>query len=155
MSFRIRGLSPDKFHHLFGLSDAALRTHGARRWTCTHHPGFPDRIELRDLEVGEAAILVNYVHQPADGPYRSSHAVFVREGATVPYDRVGEVPDVMRIRPISLRAFDESGEMVGAELGDGAALAEAIARQFERPDAAYLHAHYAVRGCFAARIDRA
>ena len=30
-----------------------------------------------------------------------------------------------------------------------------IERCFERPDVAYLHAHFARRGCFAARSDRA
>ena len=29
-----------------------------------------------------------------------------------------------------------------------------IAAMFETPEIAYLHAHYAKRGCFAARIDR-
>ena len=26
-------------------------------------------------------LLLNYVHQPADTPYKASHAIFVREGA--------------------------------------------------------------------------
>jgi hypothetical protein len=34
-------------------------------------------------------------------------------------------------------------------------VAQAIGRLFETPDAAYLHAHNAAHGCFAARIDRA
>jgi hypothetical protein len=31
----------------------------------------------------------------------------------------------------------------------------AIERLFANPEAAYIHAHYAKRGCYAARIDRA
>jgi hypothetical protein len=30
-----------------------------------------------------------------------------------------------------------------------------IDRFFDNPNVAYLHAHYAKRGCYAARIDRA
>ena len=60
------------------------------------------------------------------------------------------------VRPfIALRAFDEAGMMVDADVAPGSALLEPIARLLAAPDVAYLHAHYAGRGCFAARIDRA
>jgi hypothetical protein len=154
-SFRISGLSPDRFTHLFGLDDAALATHGAKRYIVDAKPGFPDRVELRDLEPGEHALLLNYVHQDAATPYRASHAIFVREGASQAYERIDEVPDVMRLRTLSLRAFDTAGMMVDADLVDGAAVETLIARFFANPDVAYIHAHYARPGCYAARIDRA
>ena len=81
MSFRIIGLSPAPFQHLFGLPDKALAREGVRRYIVDAKPGFPDRIEVRDLEPGETVLLLNHVHQPADTPYRSSHAIFVGEGA--------------------------------------------------------------------------
>jgi hypothetical protein len=155
MAFRIRGLSPEPFRHLFGLDEAALAAAGARRYVVDHAPGFPDRIELRDLEPGETALLLNYTHQPADTPFRASHAIFVREGADAACDAVDHIPDVIRIRPISLRAFDASHMMVEAELVDGSDMDAAIGRLFARPGVDYLHAHYATRGCYAARIDRA
>jgi hypothetical protein len=155
MAFRIRGLSPEPFRHLFGLDDAALAAAGVRRYVVDHAPGFPDRIEVRDLEPGERALLLNYTHQPADTPFRASHAIFVREGATTAYDDVDRIPDVIRIRPISLRAFDAGHMMVEADLVDGTDIEAAIERMFAQPGVAYLHAHYAKRGCYAARIDRA
>ena len=99
-------------------------------------------------------LLLNYLHQPADTPYRASHAIFVREWAETPYRAVDEIPDVLRIRPISLRAFDEKGEMVDADLTE-VDLKPAIERLLNNPVAAYIQAHYAKRGCYAARIDRA
>ncbi len=117
-------------------------------------PGFPDRIEVRDLDVGEPAILLNHVHQPADTAYRSSHAIFVREGATAALDLTDALPEAIRIRPISLRAFTAGGEMVHADLADGAALEPLIGRFLADPQVAYLHAHYAKRGCYAALITR-
>jgi len=155
MSFRILGLDPAPFRHLYGLPDEALAAHGAQRVVATAPNGFPDRIELRDLDPGEPAILLNYEHQPADTPFRSRHAIFVREGAEAAFDAVGVVPEVIRIRPISLRAFDAAGTMVDADLADGAALAPLIDRLLADPGVAYLHAHYAKRGCYAARIERA
>ena len=154
MSFRITGLSPRPFQHLFGLPDEQLAKHGARRYVADSTPGYPDRIELRDAEAGETLILVNYVHQPADTPYRASHAIFVLEGAETAYDRVNEVPEAMRLRQISLRAFDADDMMVDAELAKGAEVATVIERFFADPNIAYIHAHYAKHGCYAARIDR-
>ena len=155
MSFRIKGLGSEPFQHLYSLNDDELAHHGARRYVADRRPGFPDRIEVRDAEPGESLLLVNYVHQPANTPYRASHAIFVREGATETYDRVDEVPEVMRVRPISLRAFDPEDLMVDADLVEGRDLEDLIARFLLNPHVVYLHAHYAKRGCYAARIERA
>lgn len=155
MSFRIRGLDPAPFAHLFGLPDKDLAALGVTRHVADAKPGYPDRIAVRDVEIGETVLLLNYEHQPAKTAYRASHAIFIREGAERAFDDVGVVPDVIRVRPISLRAFSEAGEMLDADLVDGAAIAPVIERFFANPDVAYLHAHYAKRGCYAARIDRA
>ena len=155
MSFRIRGLDPAPFLPLFALGDAELEERGARRMVADSKPGFPCRVTLEDAEPGERLILVNYEHQPADTPYRASHAIFVRESAREAYDRVGEVPPVLRPRLLSLRAFDLDHMMVDAGVVEGREVEGLIERLFGRPDTAYVHAHNAGRGCFAARIDRA
>jgi hypothetical protein len=154
MSFRIKGLSPHPFRHLFGLSDEELAKHGAKRYVADSTPGYPDRIEVRDAEPGETLILLNYIHQPADNPYRASHAIFVREGAETAYNRINEIPDAMRLRQISLRAFDADDLMVDADVLDGRDMEGIIERFFADPHVAYIQAHYAKRGCYAARIDR-
>ncbi len=154
MTFQISGLDPAPFQQLFGLSDEALKAQGAIRYGVDRTPGFPERIEMRDAEVGERLLLVNYTHQPADTPYRSSHAIFVREGAERAYRATGETPEVMRRRLISLRAFDANGMMVDADVAEGHALEPLIARLLADPAVDYLHAHYAQFGCYAARIDR-
>ena len=155
MPFRITGLSPTLFRHLFGLSDEELARHRAKRYVADEKPGYPDRIELRDADAGETLILVNYIHQPADNPYHASHAIFVLEGAQAAYDRTNAIPDAMRSRQISLRVFDTADLMVDAEIVDGRHMESDIERFFSDPRVAYIHAHYAKRGCFAARIDRA
>lgn len=155
MSFRITGLSPEPFRHLFGLPDEALAAHGAQRWIATPGSRLPDRVEVRDAEPGETLLLVNYAHQPAETPYRATHAIFVREGATAPCEFVDAIPEAMRSRMLSLRAFDGMHFMADAELVDGREAEAAIARLFAEPRVAYIQAHYATRGCYAARVDRA
>jgi len=154
MSFRITGLSPEPFRKLFGLSEEELTAQGVKRYVADTKPGFPDRVELRDAEPGETLLLLNYMHQPANTPYRASHAIFVREGAAERYDRIDEVPQAFRPRVLSLRAFDASGLIVGADLVDGQKVESLIEHLFEDPNVAYIQAHYAKYGCYAGRVDR-
>ena len=154
MSFRITGLAPEPFQPLFGLSDDVLREHGVERKRVDAFPGYPDRIELRDVPIGETVLLLNHTHQPADTPYRASHAIYVREHATQACEAIDDVPDALRRRVLSVRAFDATHHLVDADLVAGAELAGLVERFFASERVAYLHAHYAKPGCYAARIDR-
>jgi len=154
MSYRIAGLNPAEFLPLFNMPDEELAARRAKRVVATGKPGFPCRITLEDAEPGEELVLLNYEHQPAASPFRSAHAIYVRRAAAQPFNAVDTLPPVFRNRMISLRGFDVSGEIVAADLVRGEAAAEAIERLFENGQVAYLHAHYAMFGCFAARIDR-
>lgn len=155
MSFVVAGLPLDRFRPLFGLSDGALAERGVIRHTADKPLGFPCRITLTDARPGETLLLANYEHQPADTPFRSRHAIFVGEQATETARYVDEVPPSLAVRPyISLRAFDEAGMMTDGQVAPGAELAPLIERMLDADGVAYLHAHYAGRGCYAARIDR-
>jgi hypothetical protein len=155
MNYRITGLSPQPFQHLFGLPDEELARLNVKRYVVDERPGFPDRVTMRDAELGETVLLLNHLSQPAASPYRATHAIFVREGAAHAYDSVNEVPEVMRTRLLSLRAFDEAGMMIDADVAEGSAIEPLIARLFADPAVSYIHAHNAKRGCYAGRIDRA
>jgi hypothetical protein len=155
MNFRISGLSPEPFRHLYGLSDAELSLQGVKRYVADKRPGFPDRVGMRDVEIGERVLLLNHVCQPANTPYRATHAIFVHDGAAVTYDRIGEVPEVMKVRPLSLRAFDAGHMMVDADLAEGEQVEPLIRRLLANADVAYIHAHYAKRGCYSGKIERA
>ncbi|MFG6416299.1 DUF1203 domain-containing protein [Roseateles sp. DC23W] len=153
MSYRITGLPAHPFAHLFGLDDAGLSRHGAQRLTAGEQDRFPDRIELRLARPGETVLLVNHEHQSADTPYRARHAVFVREYADTAFDAVDRLPAMLRSL-MSLRAFDAQHMMVDADVAEGDAVEPLIERLLARPDVAYVHAHYARRGCYAALIRR-
>lgn len=156
MSFVVSGLAVEPFKPLFALSDEALAERRIVRRTVDAPQGFPCRITLQDAPVGETVLLLNYEHQPADTPYRASHAIYVREGEHATRREVDAIPPALAVRPhISLRAFDAAGMMVAAELAPGSALTPVIEGLLARPETAYLHAHYAGMGCYAARIDRA
>jgi hypothetical protein len=155
MAFRIIGLSPDEFRPFFGLDEVELSRHGIQRLVVDAPHGFPDRVEMRDCAPGETVLLLNHVHQAADTPYRASHAIFVREGASRTYDAVDEIPEVMRTRLLSLRAFSADGMMLDADVVDGTEVIPLIGRLFLNPAADYIQVHFARRGCYCGRIERA
>ncbi|QFU16040.1 DUF1203 domain-containing protein [Microvirga thermotolerans] len=155
MDFRVVGLSPEPFRHLYGLSERDLATHGVIRYVANESPGYPDRIEMREARVGETLLLLNHVCQPAGTPYRATHAIFVREGAEETYDRVNDIPEVMRLRLLSLRAYDAAGMMLDADIVEGKEIEGLIERLFANPQVDYIHVHNARRGCYSGRIERA
>jgi hypothetical protein len=155
MSYIVTGLPLEDFRPLFGLSEADLAARGILRYTADQPVGFPCRVTLEDARPGDTLLLLNHEHQPAETPYRSRHAIFVNEAAMQTRRAVDEIPGCLAVRPaIALRAYDEAGMMVDAAIASGAELELLILRLLEHPQTAYLHAHNAGRGCYAARIDR-
>jgi hypothetical protein len=153
MNFRISGLAAEPFEHYFTMDDTDLAQAGGVRRVANSKPGFPCRVSLTDAEIGDEVLLINFEHLPTDSPYRSSHAIYIRRNEHR-FDAIDEIPAMLRTRLLSVRAFDEAGMMVGADVTDGCAIENAIAAQFDNPNARYLHIHFAKPGCFAARVDR-
>ncbi|MBI1329587.1 MAG: DUF1203 domain-containing protein [Alphaproteobacteria bacterium] len=153
MTFRFQGLPSERFAPLMALSDAALAGQGIRRVVADEKPGFPCRVSLADAEPGERLLLLNFEHQPVDSPYRASGPIFVREAAVAAFKGT-EVPEQLRCRLLSLRAYDAEGMIVDADVTEGTAIETLLERLFADPAVDYVHVHFARRGCFAARVDR-
>ena len=155
MSFQIHALPAAGFAPLFALSDSELAKRRATRMVVDAMPGYPCRVSLVDAAIGETVILINYQHQANESPYRASHAIFVREHAEQAFPAAGTVPDLLKRRLISMRAFDKRHHMIDADVVDGRRLAESIPAMLQDPGVAYLHLHNAKPGCFAAEVRRA
>ena len=155
MSYVVTGLDPAPFRSLYGQDNAMLAGLGVARVIADSKPGFPCRVTLEDAEPGEALLLLSFEHLPAANPYRSRHAIFVREGAETPARHIDEIPEQLATRLLSLRAFDRYAMMTNAEVVDGNSVEMLINRYFDDPATEFLHVHNAKRGCFAARVDRA
>ena len=154
MSYRCSGLSPATFAPLFGKTDAELAAQSIQRVVAIDD-SFPCRVTLDHAAIGETLLLLNFTHQPAATPYQASGPIFVREQVTATFDRVDEVPLPLQVRLLSLRAYVATHMIIDAEVCDGTSIETQVAQFFDNPTVAYLHAHYARRGCFACRVDRA
>ena len=82
---------------------------GARLMLADAEPGFPCRVSLEDAKVGETVLLLPYTHHDVGSPYRASGPVFVRRHAAEARLGPGEVPQMLRHRLLSVRAYDAVG----------------------------------------------
>jgi hypothetical protein len=155
MDFQISALNIDDFSHLFGQDHETLSKLGVQRIVADSNTGFPCRVSLQDAEVGENLLLMNYEHQPMPTPFRSSHAIYVREGSIPARPEKNEVAEMFRHRFLSVRAFDAAGMIIDADVIDGVSLEPLIERMFANESVDYLHVHNAKLGCYVALVERA
>lgn len=154
MTYSISGLPLADFAPLFALGDAELAARGARRVIADADRGYPCRVSLLDARRGERLILLNHVSNAGDGPFRTTHAIYVREAAEEAARHVGRTPPVFAGRTLSLRAFDAAGDLTGGCLASPEEHDRAIRGLFEDARVDHIDAHNAAYGCFAARIER-
>ncbi len=154
MNFQISALPQDAFAPLFELDDEQLHERGAKRYVADRTPGFACRVSLQDALPGESLVLVPFAHQATDSPYRASGPIFIREAARQASPSVNEVPALLRVRLLSVRAYDADALMAEADVVDGRELESAVGRLFGNPRVEYLHVHSARAGCYLCRIDR-
>jgi hypothetical protein len=155
MPFQILPLPAEPFRALYGLSAEALAERGVLRRVATAADTLPCRVSLRHAADGEAVLLLNFEHLPIASPYRACHAIFVRDGAEPFCPEPGAVPEILRCRLLSIRAYDEGGMLLSADVVDGSAVEPVLHRFLDNGKVAFLHVHNAKHGCFAARVERA
>lgn len=154
MGFKISGLNAEPFIHLFKQDEDYLKRHGALRIKVDSHPGYPDRISLRDIPVGETALLLNHTYQPAYTPYHGSHAIYLWEGCNDQGIYINKIPESIVARLLSLRAFGENHLMLQADICEGADTEMLLKLFFDDPSVSYIHIHNAKQGCYACLAER-
>lgn len=155
MSFRIHALPLAPFRPLFDLDDDALAAIGARRMIADAPHAAPCRVSLADAEPGERLLLVSHRHLDAPAsPYRGEGPIFVREEAVQAAPAVGEVPDMLGRRLLSVRVYDADWMMTDADVVEGRDLAGRLEAWFADPAVSRIHLHTARRGCFMAAAGR-
>jgi hypothetical protein len=153
-SFQLIGLPYRPFAPLFELSDLDLSKMNIHRVFATQNPGYPCRVSLADADVGEELLLLPYPHQAADSPYKASGPIFVRKAAVEATIDPGVIPNYVRGRMMSVRAYDSAHLMTDATVCAGGDASVAIQRMFDAAEVSYLHLHNANRGCFSCTVIR-
>lgn len=149
MTYRIEGLDPARF-----ADPEALLAEGAIRMTADSAGGYPCRVTLEDAAPGESVLLLNYIHADVETPFRASHAIFVREGATMAPRYDDMAPPYLERRTVSLRGFDRAGMIRKASVAAPGGADAGIRGLLEDEEIDYVDVHNAAWGCFLARAKR-
>jgi hypothetical protein len=149
MAYRIRGLDPAAFADTDTLIAA-----GAIRMTVDRPNAFPCRVSLEDAAPGTKVLLLNFVSADVQTPFRASHAIFVREGASEAPLYQDEAPPFLARRTISLRGFDGEGMIRAAMLAAPGEADAGIRDLFGDREIVHIDIHAAAWGCFLARAER-
>ncbi|MFM2485616.1 DUF1203 domain-containing protein [Celerinatantimonas yamalensis] len=154
-NFLIKALTTDSFHELMLKNNDELKLFDAAWFTVDAEPGYPCRVSLTDAKIGERVLALSFCHHNVNSPYKASGPIFVREKAQMAKLDINEVPEMLRHRLLSVRAYNSGKLMIGAEVVQGKVLESAIDRQFQNRDVEYIHIHNANPGCFNCSVYRA
>ncbi|MED2294676.1 DUF1203 domain-containing protein, partial [Bacillus thuringiensis] len=97
-NFQIVALQEKEFNNLFLMNEEVLKNIGAVKIIANKNPGYPCRVSLKDAEVGEEVILLNYQYHSVNSPYKASGPIFIRKGATTAKLDVNEIPHMLHHR---------------------------------------------------------
>ena len=137
------------------VADEARRSPGAVPAAAGDGP-YPVRCCLRDVDDHAEVVLASVMPFRGDSPYAARSPVYVHAERCAGYsEEPGAIPEMLRGRLLSVRAYDGAHMLTGTEVLAGTELEGAIERLLGDAAGAYLHVHFAGPGCYACRIDRA
>ena len=115
---------------------------------------YPCRHCLRWAQVGERVILFPYAAIPPGHPYSETGPIFVHEQPCEHYVATGEYPSGFRGGRV-FRAYNSEYDMIDAKPVNGGEPEAVIETLLQNPQAAFVDARSADRGCYTFRIERA
>jgi Protein of unknown function (DUF1203) len=137
------------------VAEDARRSRGAVPAATGDGP-YPVRCCLADVEDGAGVVLASVMPFRGESPYATRSPVYVHAAQCAGHaEQPGTIPDMLRGRLLSVRAYDGAHMLTGTEVLPGTDLEGAIERLLGDAPGAYLHVHFAGPGCYACRIDRA
>lgn len=149
-------ITPLRGEQIAEMSRSASIAHGnpIERVHVDSQPGYPCRVSLEDVPVGEEVLL--FSHSPFAGPgaYREVGPIFARMGAHSARLAANELPTAVRSRLVSVRAYNQREHMIDATIVEGAECAPQIRAFLADESVAFVHLRAAVTGCFLCRADR-
>ncbi|MCW8879286.1 MAG: DUF1203 domain-containing protein [Kangiellaceae bacterium] len=152
--FQVVGLSYREFARFFEMSGEELQSYNAFITEADAKPGYPCRVSLVDAEESERILAINYEHHNVASPYRASGPIFVRENAESHQLKSNQIPNFLKHRYLSLRAYNRKGNMVTASTAQGQELESIISDMFDDISIEYLHIHNASPGCYVCKTIR-
>jgi len=115
----------------------------------------PCRVCLRDAAVGEAVLLGSYHLPRPRGIYWTPSPIFVHAAPCAPFAATGTIPEIVRSRLVSVRAYDAEDQCLYdlGHAGDGEGIDAPLSRALADPRTAFVNIHTAKPGCLLCRVE--
>jgi hypothetical protein len=126
------------------------------RWEIADHDGYPCRHCLRETRTGQKVLLGSYHLLRPRGIYWTPSPVFVHSASCIRYDRDNEIPEIVRNRLVSVRAYGADDMVIYGlgDVGDGREVDGIVERCLSESRTAYVNVHTARPGCLLCTIER-
>jgi hypothetical protein len=121
-------------------------------------PDAPCRVCLRNARAGEPVLLGSWHLKRPRGIYWTPSPIFVHARTCAPFGMPDTVPDIVRGRMVSVRAYGGEGDMCLYDLGhagDGDGIEAPLARALDDRRTSFVNIHTARPGCLLCRVERA
>jgi hypothetical protein len=118
---------------------------------------YPCRHCLREASGRNGMLLFSYQAPKPKSVYGHPMAIFMCASDCERFEKEDVIPDIVRNRLVSFRAFGRDGMMIydANEIVDGGDYDGTVRRILSRDDVAYINAHTAKAGCMLCHIERA
>jgi len=118
---------------------------------------YPCRHCLREASAKAGMLLLSYQAPKPKSVYGHPTAIFMCASDCERFEQADAIPDIVRNRLVSFRAFRSDGMMIydANAIVEGEGHEAAVRRIFAREDVAYINAHTARPGCLLCHIERA
>jgi len=117
---------------------------------------YPCRHCLREASGKAGMLLLSYQAPKPKSVYGHPTAIFMCASDCKRFEQPNTIPDIVRNRLVSFRAFRSDGMMIydANEIVEGDGHDAAVRRIFDRDEVAYINAHTAKPGCLLCHIER-
>jgi len=118
---------------------------------------YPCRHCLREASASSGMLLLSYQTPKPKSVYGQPTAIFMCVADCERFREPDAIPDIVRNRLVSFRAFRSDGLMIydANEIVEGNEHIAAVRRILARDDVAYINAHTAKAGCHLCHVERA
>jgi|SRR5579872_794543 len=118
---------------------------------------YPCRHCLSEACAERGMLLLSHQAEEPRSVYGHPTAIFLCSQACTRFDQLDAIPEIVRDRHVSLRAFKRDGMMLygSNELAEDGGHDAAVRRILAHEEVAFINVHTAKAGCFLCRIVRA
>ncbi|MGA9867621.1 MAG: DUF1203 domain-containing protein [Acetobacteraceae bacterium] len=116
----------------------------------------PCRHCLQYARAGQVVLLGSYNLPRPTGVYWTPSPIFVHADSCPHYERINDIPEIVRGSLVSVRAYDAEDQCLYdlGQVSEGTVVDVPLRRALDDPRTAFVNIHTAKPGCMLCRVER-